>query len=156
MRLKFQSQPELARCLAPLLADTIKAAVALNNLTLPELLLPVPLSPQRLRERGYNQAWVIAQALARQLSLAATATALVRSRDTPHQVGLTRSAREANLRDGLWVEPALKAHIDGRRVALIDDVMTTGATAHAAAQALRQAGAAEVQVWVLARTPREA
>ena len=77
-----------------------------------------------------------------------------RGRDTAHQVGLDRAARAANLRDSLWVEPAATLRVAGRSIALVDDVMTTGATAEAAALALRRAGAAHVQVWVCARTPQ--
>lgn len=66
---------------------------------------------------------------------------------------MSRSEREHNLRDAFWVEPARRARLAGRHVALVDDVLTTGATAHAAAAALRHAGAARVDVWVVARTP---
>jgi predicted amidophosphoribosyltransferase len=69
---------------------------------------------------------------------------------------LSREQRETNLRDALWVDPLQAPRIQGRTVALIDDVMTTGASANAAAHALRQAGATQVQVWVVARTPRVA
>ncbi len=148
--LKFRARPELARGLAQLLA----AAVERRALPLPDLLLPLPLSPQRLRERGYNQAWELARVLSARLKVPALAQGLVRGRDTPHQLGLSRSARLANLRDGQWVDPAVMDKVRGRDVALVDDVMTTGATAHAASQALRQVGAARVQIWVLARTPR--
>jgi len=78
---------------------------------------------------------------------------LQRSRDTPHQIGMSRAQREHNLRDAFWIEPAQRARLEGQRVALIDDVLTTGATAHAAALALTRAGAARVDVWVAARTP---
>ena len=150
LRLKFRAEPELARCLAELLAT----AVLHSQQTRPDWLLPVPLSAQRLRQRGYNQAWELARCLGARCGIAALPQGLVRGRDTKHQLGLSRSAREANLRHGLWVDPGCAHRVQGRQVALVDDVMTTGATARAAAQALRQAGAAGVQVWVLARTPR--
>jgi ComF family protein len=149
-RFKFQQQPELAGSLADALVAAVQRAP-----TLPEapLVLPVPLSPARLAERGYNQAWELARQVARTQGLRAHHGALLRLRDTPHQVGLSRQARATNLHDAMWVPPEGRALITGRQVALVDDVMTTGMTASAATQALLAAGAASVQVWVLARTP---
>jgi len=137
--------------LSRLLAESVPAPLASAT----RLLIPMPLSTARLRERGYNQAWELARRLGPQLGIEAHPGLLQRWRDTPHQVGLSRQAREANLRDALWVDPLHTQRIRGRQVALIDDVMTTGASADAAAHALRQAGATQVQVWVVARTPRE-
>ena len=119
----------------------------------PALLSPVALSHQRLRERGYNQAWELARRLGRWLPVAARSDVLQRGRDTAHQIGMTRREREHNLRDAFWVEPSARSLLQGRRVVLVDDVLTTGATAHAAALALTRAGAASVDVWVVARTP---
>ena len=113
----------------------------------------VPLSRERLRERGYNQSWELARRLARALALEARADALFRVRDTGHQLGLQREARGANLQGAFVATPRHAAWLRGARVALVDDVLTTGATAHAAASALRAAGAGDVQVWVVARTP---
>lgn len=149
-RFKFLQQPELAGLLADALAKAVQRAPALAEAP---LVLPVPLSPARLAERGYNQAWELARRVARTQGLSAHHDALLRLRDTPHQVGLTRHARAINLRDAMWVPPEGRALIAGRQVALVDDVMTTGMTAAAATQALLAAGAAAVQVWVLARTP---
>jgi len=119
----------------------------------PTKLLPVPLARERLRERGYNQAWELARRLGRHLRIATTPALLQRSRDTAHQIGMTRAERERNLRDAFWIEPTERIQLQGRAVALIDDVLTTGATAHAAALALTRAGATAVDVWVVARTP---
>ena len=113
----------------------------------------VPLSRERLRERGYNQSWELARRLARELGLATCAQALFRVRDTGHQLGLHRSARGANLQGAFVVTPRHAAWVRGARIALVDDVLTTGATAHAAVRTLRAAGARDVQVWVAARTP---
>lgn len=151
-RFKFRQHAELAMALAGLLADSVPARLASDA----QLLIPMPLSGARLRERGYNQAWELARRLGRQLDIEAQPDLLQRWRDTPHQVGLSRQQRETNLRDALWVDPAQAPRIHGRQVVLIDDVMTTGASAKAAAHALRQAGATQVQVWVVARTPRDA
>jgi ComF family protein len=113
----------------------------------------VPLSRERLRERGYNQSWELARRLARALALEARADALFRARDTVHQLGLHRDARAANLQGAFVVMPRNAAWVRGARIALVDDVLTTGATAHAATRTLRAAGARDVQVWVVARTP---
>ena len=113
----------------------------------------VPLSRERLRERGYNQSWELARRLARALALDARADALFRVRDTGHQLGLHRAARGANLQGAFVVSPRHAAWVRGARIALVDDVLTTGATAHAATRTLRAAGARDVQVWVVARTP---
>jgi len=113
----------------------------------------VPLSRERLRERGYNQSWELARRLARALALQARADALFRVRDTGHQLGLQRGARQRNLQGAFVVTPRHAAWVRGARIALVDDVLTTGATAHAATRTLRAAGAREVQVWTVARTP---
>ena len=113
----------------------------------------VPLARERLRERGYNQSWELARRLARALALEARADALFRVRDTGHQLGLQRGARQSNLQGAFVVAPRHAAWVRGARIALVDDVFTTGATAHAATRALRAAGALEVQVWTVARTP---
>jgi ComF family protein len=113
----------------------------------------VPLSRERLRERGYNQSWELARRLARALVLETRADALFRVRDTGHQLGLQRGARQRNLHGAFVVTPRHAAWVRGARIALVDDVLTTGATAHAATRTLRAAGAREVQVWTVARTP---
>ncbi|MDH4390334.1 MAG: ComF family protein [Aquabacterium sp.] len=149
-RFKFRQQPELAGLLADALVDVLKHQ---HGLPAVHWVLPVPLSPARLAERGYNQAWELARRIARRRGLQARAGWLLRLRDTPHQVGLGRTARTANLRDAMWVPPEGQRGLAGCEIALVDDVMTTGGTAAAATQALLAAGAAGVQVWVLARTP---
>ena len=138
---KFRDRPELAMALAALIPPLPDPA--------PQLVLPVPLSPARLRERGYNQAWE----LARRLGLPARHDVLLRPVETGHQVELTRAQRLANLRAAFVVDGRRRAAVEGRRVALVDDVLTTGATVRAAAAALRAAGASAVDVIVFARTP---
>jgi len=152
---KFHRQVELASALARLIERAVLAAPPpdAEPAALPALLLPVPLSRQRLCERGYNQAWELARRLGRRLSISARSDVLQRGRDTAHQIGMTRREREHNLRDAFWVEPSARAMLQGLPVALVDDVLTSGATAHAAALALTRAGAASVDVWVVARTP---
>jgi len=148
---KFHGHVELASALAPLLARASAAAPARHPP--PDLLLPVPLSPGRLRERGYNQAWELARRVARLRGIAARADLLSRPVETAHQADLPRAQRLANLRAAFIVEPRARAAILGRHVALVDDVWTTGATVRECAAVLLRAGAASVDAWVLARTP---
>jgi ComF family protein len=144
-----------ALALAPALADRLAAAFERRVASRPDMLLPVPLGPARMRERGYNQAWELARRVARHLGCRADARLLLRIRDTPQQLALPRARRAANVRGAFLVEPRRAAELRGLDVALIDDVMTTGATAGEIAGVLAQAGAARVRVWVLARTPKD-
>jgi ComF family protein len=143
--LKFHGDMALADALGRELARALRRLARP-----PELLVPVPLSHARLRERGYDQAARIAGALGRAAGIPVRAR-LRRVRATLAQSGLPRAARLANLRGAFAVEPRgapLPEH-----VALVDDVMTTGATLDAAARALRAAGAVHLSVVVAARTP---
>ncbi|MCA3243242.1 MAG: ComF family protein [Rubrivivax sp.] len=150
---KFSGRVDLAEALARRLADAVTDAVAASSPHDAAWVLPVPLSPARLAERGYNQAWELARRVARLRGLPSDATLLQRPIDTAHQTGLDRAARTANLAGSFMVDPNRRAELAGRSVALVDDVMTTGATVAAAAAVLRRAGAASVSVWVFARTP---
>lgn len=114
----------------------------------------MPLALPRLRERGYNQSWELARRLAPPLGLQARADLVERLIDTPHQVGLDRQARGRNLKGAFAPTPAGRRLLAGASVALVDDVLTTGATAAELAAVLRQAGASEVQVWVVAHADR--
>lgn len=157
-RFKFQQQAELAGLLAGVLHNALQQSQDSQPLQAAPVaaVLPVPLSEARLAERGYNQAWELARRVAARRGLPADAGLLLRLRDTPHQVGLSRSERTRNLHDAMWVDPASRARLAGRELALVDDVLTTGGTAVAATRALLAAGAAGVQVWVVARTPAPA
>jgi len=142
-RFKFHHDLAAGRLLAGLMGD------ALTSAERPQALLPVPLHPARLRQRGYDQALELARPLARRLGIPLLPDALVRTRDTAAQSELDAASRRRNLRGAFAVKAtALPAH-----VALIDDVMTTAATLHAAARTLRRAGVARVDAWVCARTP---
>ncbi|HET7863871.1 MAG TPA: ComF family protein [Burkholderiaceae bacterium] len=149
--LKFHGSVEHAGALARLLADAVHHSLIAGNALAPDLIVPVPLAPARLRQRGHNQAWELARRMARLWRLPAQADALARWQDTAPQLSLTRAQRLSNLRGAFVVTPKGRPCIAGRRVALVDDVMTTGATATEAALTLRRGGASEVQVWVLAR-----
>ena len=143
-RFKFHGDLAAGRLLARLLAEACASAPR------PQALLPVPLHRARLRSRGYDQALELATPLARALDLDLHADLLLRTRATAAQSRLSAAARRRNVRDAFAVRPglALPAH-----VALVDDVMTTGATLHAAARALHRAGVQRVDAWVCARVP---
>ncbi len=149
--LKFRGGIEHAGALAGLLAGAVSQSLAAGDGVAPDLIVPVPLAPARLRQRGHNQAWELARRVARQWRLPAQADAMARWQDTAPQLSLTRLQRLSNLRGAFVVTPRGRPGIAGRRVALVDDVMTTGATATEAALTLLRGGASEVQVWVLAR-----
>jgi ComF family protein len=140
---KYHGQLPYGRVLGTLLAE----AVATARLPAPDLIVPVPLHPARERERGYNQAWELARVVAATLRTPAAPNACRRVRATAPQANLDAAARRANLSGAFVVPRALR----GARVAVVDDVLTTGATLGAVANALHDAGAAEVQVWAVAR-----
>lgn len=137
--------------LARWFAEALAARVAGSAMALPDLLVPVPLSPQRLATRGFNQAWEIARPLARLLGVAADATLLARRRDTVSQRVLDLAARQANLHGALTMTRTTT--LAGRHVGIVDDVMTTGATLREAALVLKAHGAARVTVLPALRTP---
>jgi ComF family protein len=147
---KFHQAVELAQ---PLAAMTTAAVRATGGAGGANLVVPVPLAAQRLAERGFNQAWELARRVARSFGLPADAMLLQRPIETAHQADLPRGARALNLRGAFMVDPLRRAQVAGRQVALVDDVLTTGATAREAALALLRAGAVSVQIWSVARTP---
>lgn len=156
-RFKFANEPAWAKWFA----HTLWQQTALTQAACAcHWWLPIPLSRHRLGERGYNQAWELTKALHRQ----ATGTTaignptprhdvLMKVTDTAAQHDLDRAARLANLRAAYAVHPHAAGALVGKSVLLIDDVMTTGATLHAAARTLLHAGAASVSAVVFARTP---
>lgn len=151
---KFHGDTGWAHLFADLMA---RAPGAPELLTHCHRFVPMPLTPRRLGERGYNQAGLLTQALsrhAREHRPKPRLEGLLKLHDTPAQHGLDRPARLLNLRTAFAVQPQAMADLTGQRVLLIDDIMTTGATLQAAAQALTMAGAAEVNALVFARTPR--
>lgn len=141
--LKYHGQLHLAHHLGELLTTHLLRRKA----SLPDCLIPVPLHPTRLRERGYNQALEIARPLATRLKIPLEINAVRRIRATPAQALLPLKERAGNVRDAF----VARQRFDGRRVAIVDDVMTSGHTANSLAQCLRRAGAEDIEVWVVAR-----
>jgi ComF family protein len=143
-RLKYQDRPDLA---APL-GHLARHAARRVGLTA-DLVVPVPLHPRRLVERGYNQAALLAAEVAVELDVPLSARALVRLRNTPQQAHLDRRARLGNVREAFRARRPAAIH--GRRIVLVDDVATTGSTLAACSEALLAAGAASVTSIVVAR-----
>lgn len=142
-RFKYAGDLALGRWLAQKLAARVAQADR------PSLIVAPPSTKERLRRRGFNPALEIAKAVARELRVTCALEGLVRTRETTPQPGLTRAQRRRNLQGAL----ACAGDMNGLHVALVDDVLTTGATAEASARVLKEAGAERVSVWVVARTP---
>jgi ComF family protein len=145
-QLKYNGRRRVAARLAALLFEdeAVRRLVATSD-----VLVPVPLHPRRLRERGYNQSALLATELARLAARPVHETALVRRRDTPAQAGRSAAERRRNVAGAFVVRR--RGAVDGRVVTVVDDVVTTGATARDCARALAGAGAAEVRLLTVAR-----
>lgn len=117
----------------------------------PDLLMPMPLHAARLKERGFNQSLEIAKPISRWLNIPLSANAGQRTRDTPTQAGLKLKERHRNVRGAF----ACDLDLAGKHVAVLDDVMTTGATLNEISRILKSCGASEVSAWVVARTPHQ-
>ncbi|MCR9222084.1 MAG: ComF family protein [Alphaproteobacteria bacterium] len=139
--------------LAPALARWMARAGA-ELLADADLIAPVPLHPRRLWRRRYNQAALLAQALAGPAEVPLSVDLLQRRRNTPSQGRLSAKGRRRNVAGAFLVRPARRPTVSGKRILLIDDVMTTGATAEACAKALKRAGASGVDLLTLARVVR--
>jgi ComF family protein len=141
-KLKFNAQHPNARLLGLLLADHVRSLAKM-----PDYILPVPLHKTRYRQRGFNQAFEIATVMAKQLDIPLAINQCQRSRDTPHQTQLSAKQRRKNIKNAF----TLIKPIDANHVAIVDDVMTTGSTAHELASLLKKSGVGKVDVWVCAR-----
>lgn len=141
---KFTGRLDCAHALGELLACQLQREAQATRC---ELVIPVPLHPARLARRGYNQAAVVGAVAARAVGLPFKARLCRRRVSTSAQSGLARGARRANVRDAFVGSDALA----GVKLALVDDVVTTGHTLSALACALREAGAAHVEAWCVAR-----
>ncbi|HEX3061666.1 MAG TPA: ComF family protein [Usitatibacter sp.] len=142
-RFKFAADLAIGKALGVRLAQRARAAAR------PDCLVVPPLSPRRLRARGFNQALLLAKVVARVLDVRCEPRAVRRVRETEAQHELDRRQRLANLRGAF----ACACRFDGAHIAIVDDVVTTGATIETLARVLKAAGAARVSAWAVARTP---
>lgn len=150
LALKFKGQRRAAIPLGEMLATAVRASG-----THPEVIVPVPLHASRRRARGYNQAELLARRCAQLLGIPCRADVLVRTRATPPQVGLSLADRRRNIAGAFELaDRSPGASLAGRRIALLDDVTTTGSTLDAAATALRAAGPAMILGLAIARPGR--
>ncbi|MAF83712.1 MAG: phosphoribosyltransferase [Chromatiales bacterium] len=145
---KFHQRLDFASVLGELLAMYLFSLGRWMSVELPDVIVPVPLHRRRWAARGFNQAAEIAAPVARQLGLSLRLDACHRIRHTLEQTSLTGSARRHNL-VGAFAAPD---DLTGLRLAIVDDVLTTGSTALAVAAAVKAAGARDIQIWTVART----
>lgn len=140
--MKYGEQLALAHAFAA------KLAMRVEQSTVPDLVIPMPLHPAKLRARGFNQSLLLAAKAARKLNLELLPHGCQRVRDTPPQSSLPWKERKKNVRN------AFRCDVDltGKRVVLVDDVLTSGASLNALAEAVQKRGASEIWTWVAART----
>jgi ComF family protein len=150
--LKYSRRRVMARVLARVFSLHVRQQAREQRLLLPDVIVPVPLSRWRLVSRSYNQAAEIAACLPDELSKRVDTGLVRRIKTTQAQTGLTKKQRARNLSQAFTLKRGAAARIQGRHIALLDDVITTGATLAAVAALLHKAGAASVQVWAVART----
>ncbi|MBX2807431.1 MAG: ComF family protein [Cellvibrionaceae bacterium] len=148
--LKNQGTGITAKVLGALLRQAVTQYYAQHSLRLPDAIMPIPLHWQRRWQRGFNQAEILSRALSRKLMLPHY-NLLQRVTQGDEQKNLKRRQRLRNLQDSFTLQKP--SQVAGKSIALVDDVMTTGATANTVAKCLKHAGADTVSVWVLARTP---
>lgn len=143
-RFKYRDNPALNACMGQLM--TSRLDTALDDFQ-PEMVIPVPSHPQRLRKRGYNQALELARPVAKHLQIPLAVNLLSRAKSTIAQQSLNAAQRQSNLHGAF----TLSGKVNGKRILLVDDVMTTTATARECCHILRDGGAKEIHVAVLGR-----
>lgn len=141
--LKYQTNLAVAPILASLLIKQLKAKEMMSD-----IIIPMPLHPIRLRERGFNQAMEISRYISKHMGITLLPDSCNRIKHTPPQTGLPWKARQKNIHKAF----SCKINLSGKHVALVDDVMTTGATLNELAKVLRKQGASEISNWIIART----
>lgn len=137
--LKFGGSYAYAKVLAQLVCDALPPYYLYSGY---DFIVPVPLHSKRLDERGYNQAELLAEAISERLAVSMREDILFRTRNTKHQMYLTRAMREKNVTGAFWAAE----DVSGKRILLVDDIYTAGATARACVAALLEKGAEEVSV----------
>lgn len=142
--LKYRHVPSHAQVLGKLLADYLQRT---HNGNWPECVVPVPLSLQRYRQRGFNQAIEIGRFVGTTLKVPMNTGLLLRARHTVEQAGLSRRERQRNLRNAF----AVTGRAIPKHVAILDDVVTTGSTVNEIARTLKRAGVATIEVWAVTR-----
>ena len=140
--MKYGEQLPLARAFAK------KLALRIDKEALPDFVIPMPLHPAKLRQRGFNQSLLIASTIARELNLKLLPNSCQRVRDTPPQSALPFKERNKNVRNAFQCD----VNLTGKRIAMVDDVLTSGASLNAFAAALQKRGASEISAWIVART----
>jgi ComF family protein len=148
LQLKFGAKLAVAPWCAQVLRDVL---LEQPQFSLPDVMCPVPLGPQRLVERGFNQSLEIARPLAAMLGIALDAKLALRVKETLPQSSVAPSEREGNIRQAFTLSPA--ANVQGKHVGIVDDVMTSGQTAQSLAAMFKRFGAVRVSMIVFARTP---
>ena len=136
--------------LLDLFVDHFVGALKNNMASMPDVIIPMPLAKKRLATRGFNQAALLAREIGKRLNVKVESHGLLRVRETPPQAGLNRSARLENMKGAF----DCAQNLAGQRIALVDDVMTTGATMSDAARALKKQGATKIAAWAIARASR--
>lgn len=151
---KHHDQPGMAKPWARLMADAIHQQRP-DAAPWPDVIVPIPMSPQRLKQRGMHHTWHLAQALSIELGIPAQVDIAMRRHDLGPQVGADRERRWQQMQKAFILAPHTSTSLAGQRVAVVDDVITSGATMDALSRTLLRAGVREVEAWTLARTPAD-
>ena len=149
LRYKYGNMLNLGDTFGEFLAEKIVLENHFKNI---DLIIPMPMHPQRLKERGFNQALEIAKVLTKNCKEKLDYNSLERQTLTPPQASLPLKARVKNIKGAFKVNDDLVGDLKGKRIAIVDDVMTTGASLNELAKTLKKAGASHVECWVVART----
>ena len=147
-QLKFNDKLSIAPLLTKLMAENLPDKLYKNNS--PDVVIPMPLHPQRLKQRGFNQSYLLVKKLAKQLKLPIDLSACQRVVDTEHQTGKNAKQRRQNIRNAFTFDNAC----DYRHVLIFDDVMTTGSSVAELTKTIKRSGVKRVDVWCLARAEK--
>lgn len=148
-RFKFNE----ALILNQLLTDMVTSRLRAHDFPLPDALIPVPLHPARLKQRGFNQSYELAKSVGKALNIPVHQALLIRTRNTPNQSGLDRKTRENNVKGAFRFQASQdKTCLSGKHLAIIDDVITTGSTTREVAKVLKRSGVSRISVIAVAKT----